>query len=155
VVHGPFTAVKLATLALGTQTRPLATFEFQGRAPLFVDQPIYLRRGDTDGLFEAIRLRRCHGDDRPGRIPMTTSRNDGLLSQAEAAIPAARRYLAAAREVCIKHMAPDGRTDLAAAERGQRMLHGLAWIATLVEALDATNNWAVRMGRFGGSMPWC
>jgi 3-methylfumaryl-CoA hydratase len=58
VVHGPFTAVKLAALALATQTRPLATFEFQGRAPLFVDQPIYLRQGDTDGLFEAIR---CDG----------------------------------------------------------------------------------------------
>jgi (2S)-methylsuccinyl-CoA dehydrogenase len=81
---------------------------------------------------------------------MTTSRNDALLSQAQAAVAAARRYVAAAREVCIKHMAPDGRTDLGAAERGQRMLHGLAWIATLVEALDATNNWAVRMGRFGG-----
>jgi (2S)-methylsuccinyl-CoA dehydrogenase len=81
---------------------------------------------------------------------MTTSRNDGLLSQAEAAVAAARRYLAAAREVCIKHIAPDGRIDLAAAERGQRMLHGLAWIATLVEALNATNNWAMRMGRFGG-----
>jgi 3-methylfumaryl-CoA hydratase len=58
VVHGPFTAVKLATLALGNQTRPLATFEFQSRAPLFVDQPIYLRQGDTDGIFEAIR---CDG----------------------------------------------------------------------------------------------
>ena len=69
---------------------------------------------------------------------------------AEAAVAAARRYLLAAREVCIKHIAPDGRTDLAAAERGQRMLHGLAWIATLVEALNATNNWAMRMGRFGG-----
>jgi len=95
-------------------------------------------------------LRSKQGRDRPlarrGHRSVTLSPED----IAEAAVAAARRYLLAAREVCIKHIAPDGRTDLAAAERGQRMLHGLAWIATLVEALNATNNWAMRMGRFGG-----
>ena len=55
VVHGPFTAAKLAGLAM--RDGQLATFSFRAQAPLFLGQPILLRRS-TDGQFEAIR---CDG----------------------------------------------------------------------------------------------
>ena len=55
VVHGPFSAVKLATLA--AQGGPLASFEFRAQAPLFVDQPIRLIKTQS-GEFHAVR---CDG----------------------------------------------------------------------------------------------
>jgi 3-methylfumaryl-CoA hydratase len=55
VVHGPFSAVKLATLA--AQDGPLASFEFRAQAPLFVDQPVRLIKTDA-GEFQAVR---CDG----------------------------------------------------------------------------------------------
>jgi 3-methylfumaryl-CoA hydratase len=58
VVHGPFTAVKLAACAESHARRPLATFEFKGIAPLFVSQPVYLGAGAEAGTFAAIR---CDG----------------------------------------------------------------------------------------------
>ncbi len=55
IVHGPFTAVRLAALAM--RTGPLVQFSFRAMAPLFLGQPIYLRQTATD-LFEAVR---CDG----------------------------------------------------------------------------------------------
>ena len=55
VVHGPFTAAKLAGLAM--RDGQLATFSFRAQAPLFLGQPIRLRRS-TVGQFEAVR---CDG----------------------------------------------------------------------------------------------
>jgi 3-methylfumaryl-CoA hydratase len=55
VVHGPFSAVRLAGLA--ARQGKLASFEFRARAPLFVDQPIRLvRMGASE--FHALR---CDG----------------------------------------------------------------------------------------------
>ncbi|MFA5962828.1 MAG: MaoC family dehydratase N-terminal domain-containing protein [Sphingomonas sp.] len=57
VVHGPFTAARLFGLA----SRPSATprgFAFRALAPLFVDQPVRLRRGDAQDTVAAIR---CDG----------------------------------------------------------------------------------------------
>lgn len=56
VVHGPFTAAKLAALAL--RDGPLARFSFRATAPLFLGQPIYLRTAGADAV-EAVR---CDGE---------------------------------------------------------------------------------------------
>jgi 3-methylfumaryl-CoA hydratase len=58
VVHGPFTAAKLAACAESHAHRRLATFEFKGIAPLFVSQPIHLGAATEPGTFAAIR---CDG----------------------------------------------------------------------------------------------
>lgn len=55
VVHGPFTATKLAALAM--REGPLARFSFRAMAPLFFGQPIYLRAAG-DCAVEAVR---CDG----------------------------------------------------------------------------------------------
>ena len=55
IIHGPFTATKLAALAM--QDGPLASFSFRAMAPLFLGQPITLRRAD-DKTVEAVR---CDG----------------------------------------------------------------------------------------------
>jgi len=54
VVHGPFTAAKLAGLA----GRPgaLASFSFRAQSPLFLGQPIYLQRQE-----DGARAVRCDG----------------------------------------------------------------------------------------------
>lgn len=59
VVHGPFTAVKLAALA--ARARPgqaLRRFAFRANAPLFVGQPVQLAPAAAPGEVEAIR---CDG----------------------------------------------------------------------------------------------
>ena len=53
VVHGPFTAAKLALLA--QRDGDLATFSFRAQAPLFLGQPIFLRRGAAAGDYLAVR----------------------------------------------------------------------------------------------------
>jgi 3-methylfumaryl-CoA hydratase len=59
IVHGPFTAVKLAALAArGHADKPLKTFSFRANAPLFVNQPVRLTPGGAPGEVEAIR---CDG----------------------------------------------------------------------------------------------
>ena len=55
VVHGPFTAARLAALAM--REGPLATFDFRASAPLFLGQPIYLRRIDGN----RVQAQRCDG----------------------------------------------------------------------------------------------
>ena len=55
VVHGPFTAARLAGMALRRGT--LKKFEFRAKAPLFLGQPIYLR-ATSNTVFEAVR---CDG----------------------------------------------------------------------------------------------
>lgn len=55
VIHGPFTAAKLAALAM--EDGELATFAFRAMAPLFLGQPVYLNKV-SDGVVEAVR---CDG----------------------------------------------------------------------------------------------
>ncbi|WP_157215417.1 hypothetical protein [Flavisphingomonas formosensis] len=55
VVHGPFSAAKLAALA--ARQGPLASFEFRAQAPLFAGQPVRLVRTEA-GEFHALR---CDG----------------------------------------------------------------------------------------------
>jgi 3-methylfumaryl-CoA hydratase len=59
VVHGPFTAVKLAALAERDHSgEPMTAFSFRAMSPLFAGQPICLAPGETPGDIEAIR---CDG----------------------------------------------------------------------------------------------
>ncbi len=59
VVHGPFTAVKLAALAARDHADgPMTAFSFRAMSPLFAGQPIRLAPGETPGDVEAIR---CDG----------------------------------------------------------------------------------------------
>ena len=54
VVHGPFTAARLAGFAERQGT--LASFAFRAQAPLFLGPPIHLQRGDGE-----VRAVRCDG----------------------------------------------------------------------------------------------
>jgi 3-methylfumaryl-CoA hydratase len=58
VVHGPFTAAKLCDLATREAGAPLAAFSFRALAPLFVNQPVRLRRGAEANSVVAVR---CDG----------------------------------------------------------------------------------------------
>ncbi|HVN02138.1 MAG TPA: MaoC family dehydratase N-terminal domain-containing protein [Caulobacteraceae bacterium] len=58
VVHGPFTAAKLCGLAARLAGGSLRTFGFRALAPLFVNQPVRLRRGDEPNTVVAVR---CDG----------------------------------------------------------------------------------------------
>lgn len=55
VVHGPFTAAKLGALA--TRDGALASFSFRAMAPIFLGQPVYLRKTSAIEV-EAVR---CDG----------------------------------------------------------------------------------------------
>jgi len=59
IVHGPFTACKLAALAARTQPhKPMKAFSFRAISPLFVGQPVRLATCAAPGEVEAIR---CDG----------------------------------------------------------------------------------------------
>jgi len=59
VVHGPFTAVRLAALAARDYPgAAMKSFSFRAVSPLFVGQPIRLAPGETPGEVEATR---CDG----------------------------------------------------------------------------------------------
>jgi 3-methylfumaryl-CoA hydratase len=55
VVHGPFTAARLAGLA--ERAGALASFAFRAQAPLFLGQPIHLQQGEGE-----VRAMRCDGE---------------------------------------------------------------------------------------------
>ncbi len=64
------------------------------------------------------------------------------VSLAEEVAQAARTYSQAVADKTASVIAPGGRVDAGLAERQQRLTHGFAWIATTVEALEATAAWA-------------
>ena len=69
---------------------------------------------------------------------MTDSDLAGLAMPAAAA---ARAYLAAVREACLAVVAPAGKPEPALLQAEQRRLHGFAWVATTVEALEQLARW--------------
>jgi (2S)-methylsuccinyl-CoA dehydrogenase len=71
---------------------------------------------------------------------------------ARAALPAARTYGEAVRAAVERAVAPHGAPDPALLTREQHRVHGFAWIAATLAALEATLDWAVRAagaGRLG------
>jgi (2S)-methylsuccinyl-CoA dehydrogenase len=75
-----------------------------------------------------------------------------LLQTTAAAAGAASDLLARARDALRTVLAPDGRLVPELLEREQHAAHGLAWLATYVEALRQMTGWASRLeaaGSFG------
>ncbi|MCB1739712.1 MAG: acyl-CoA dehydrogenase family protein, partial [Gammaproteobacteria bacterium] len=74
---------------------------------------------------------------------------DTLSRRCRQALAAAREYEAQARAAAGQRVLDGGRVDARAANRNQRILHGLAWIATTVEALAASSEWYVGLQASG------
>ncbi|MEM9031969.1 MAG: acyl-CoA dehydrogenase family protein [Pseudomonadota bacterium] len=68
-----------------------------------------------------------------------------ILGLANEAVGAAEQLLARATEVVRDKLATDGKVSGAAIEAEQTAAHGLAWIATYVEALRQMHGWAERL----------
>ncbi|HWD26807.1 MAG TPA: acyl-CoA dehydrogenase family protein [Rhizomicrobium sp.] len=64
-----------------------------------------------------------------------------LLAKCDEAVLAAEGFLAAAKESVAQLVTVDGKIDAKALDREQRATHGLAWLATYVEALRQTARW--------------
>lgn len=73
-----------------------------------------------------------------------------VLDRAAAAVDAARSYLDRARQSVLDRVSDAGRPHPALIEREQRAVHGLAWIATVVEALAQTEHWGRQLADTGG-----
>ena len=59
------------------------------------------------------------------------------------ALDAARSYLATVRTACLLAVAPAGKPDPALLQTEQRRLHGFAWVATAVEAMEQLARWGI------------
>lgn len=68
-----------------------------------------------------------------------------LLSTASAAVAAARIFQGEAARDLAMALSAHGKIDAELADREQRRLHGLSWIATLAETLAASLGWAERL----------
>ena len=76
------------------------------------------------------------------------------IDTARASLGAARDYAGAVRAAVLRAVAPDGAPQPALIAREQHGVHGFAWIAASIAALEATLDWAVRAdaaGQFGGA----
>lgn len=74
------------------------------------------------------------------------------IKDARAAIAAAREYCETVRAKLAERVAPAGAPDPALVEREQHAVHGYAWAAATLAAIEATTDWAARAasgGRFG------
>jgi len=82
----------------------------------------------------------------------TPTEQRSLIAATERALVAAETVLRAARARVGERIAPTGAIDPAALDREQIAAHGLAWMATYIEALRQIRLWAVRLdsdGAFG------
>lgn len=68
--------------------------------------------------------------------------DDRLLDLVDAGVRAAQTYSCALVEAASAQMTVDGKQSTERLDLHQRALHGLAWSASLVEALAATREWA-------------
>jgi 3-methylfumaryl-CoA hydratase len=60
VVHGPLTAIWLATLVEAQSTQAIRALHFRATAPLFVHQPMWLAGGPRDGGATVTAIRADH-----------------------------------------------------------------------------------------------
>jgi (2S)-methylsuccinyl-CoA dehydrogenase len=68
-----------------------------------------------------------------------------FVSHLRGVVAPAREYAAAATRAVAERCAPSGRPQPALLQQYQRSLHGLAWIATTVEAIQRAGEWGVRL----------
>ncbi|SLN18322.1 Acyl-CoA dehydrogenase [Aquimixticola soesokkakensis] len=83
---------------------------------------------------------------------MTDAMLPDLLKVTRDSLPALRALLADASATLKDRFTQDGRLSAAAMEADQPAAHGLAWLATYVEALAQMQDWAERLdaaGKFG------
>ena len=81
-----------------------------------------------------------------GNMPMTeTPILDGLLDLTRAAVPHAESLLEKAMDAVRGQVTRDGKVSAALIEENQTAAHGLAWLATYVEALRQMQGWAERL----------
>ncbi|WP_301751309.1 acyl-CoA dehydrogenase family protein [uncultured Erythrobacter sp.] len=76
------------------------------------------------------------------------------MAVARASLIAAREYSESVRQAVAGVVAPGGTVDPALLAPEQHRVHGFAWIAASIAALEATLDWAVRAeaaGRFGAA----
>ncbi len=64
-----------------------------------------------------------------------------LLARCDEAVLAAEGFLAAAKDPVAALVTVDGKISAKAVDREQRAAHGLAWLATYVEALRQMARW--------------
>ena len=86
-----------------------------------------------------------------GSRAQATDRNNPV-ALTDAGLSAAETLLVRATEAVRATVAPDGDLEADAMEREQHALHGLAWLATYVEALRQIRSWVTRLedlGRLG------
>lgn len=80
------------------------------------------------------------------------------IGTARASLVAAREYANSVRMQVLRAVAPAGVIEAVLLTREQHRVHGLAWIAASIAALEATLDWAVRAevgGRFGAAEELC
>ncbi|WP_073973738.1 acyl-CoA dehydrogenase family protein [Erythrobacter donghaensis] len=76
------------------------------------------------------------------------------IETAQAALGAAREYCDSVRQAVAAMVAPQGTPDPSLLTREQHRVHGFAWVASSIAALEATADWAARAeraGRFGSA----
>src|SRR5579872_6838376 len=81
---------------------------------------------------------------------MTHASEQSLLTDAETALEAVAAYAAQLTEAVRARIAATEPGDLPPVDRHQRLVHGLAWIATLAAGLRALHDWAARVHEHGG-----
>lgn len=72
-----------------------------------------------------------------------------VLADADKVVLHARAFFESARSAVRDRVAVSGKFDAALAEKEQRALHAMAWMATVVEALAQTGIWAHRLNDAG------
>lgn len=73
------------------------------------------------------------------------SESPTLIKHLQGAATAAREFLAEARRAVAQRCAPSGKAEAALLLQHQRALHGLAWVATTVEAVACAAVWGERL----------
>ena len=86
-----------------------------------------------------------------GKPSMTSS--SAFLAHLAGVVAPARAFAAAAEQATRQLCAPSGRPEAALLQQHQRALHGLAWIATTVEAIHRAGEWGERLAQRGRSGP--
>jgi (2S)-methylsuccinyl-CoA dehydrogenase len=82
-------------------------------------------------------------------MTLAASSATSLLERCDDAVSAARGFVVATRHAVERKVVRESRLDAALADEHQRALHGLAWIATTVEALAHLTAFAHRLAEAG------